>query len=404
MDLSETAGSAPLCCAVRRGSEVLGYVAIDSTIGGRSCGGLRMLPDVDEAEMAGLARAMTLKYGFLGLPQGGAKAGVRGDPEAAPEIRRQRLRDFGEAISPLLRSRRYTPHPDMGTDNGDIVHMLEAAGVRVKRRELRCTDSAYYTAVTVWAAARQTARWCGMDLSACRIAIGGYGKVGRALAGLFASAGVRVVAVSTSRGAIYAPQGLDVARLEQLAAATGSEVVNACADGEQMRRETLWELPVDILCPCARHDSIHAGNARAVAARIICAGANNPVTPEARRCLSERGVVCVPDFVSNCGGVLGGTMEFAAVRRERIARFLDQQIGMRVEWLLAEAARRRLLPHDLAVEEAMRRFDRVRQRAERPRLRGRLFEAGLEAHRRGWLPRGLVGSLAMPYFERVLAS
>ena len=61
-------------------SGVMGYVVIDSTVEGRSCGGLRMLPDIDEAEIRGLARAMTLKYGFLGLPQGGAKAGVRTTP------------------------------------------------------------------------------------------------------------------------------------------------------------------------------------------------------------------------------------------------------------------------------------------------------------------------------------
>lgn len=80
-----------LVCTVVQRSEVVGYVVIDSTIGGRSCGGLRMLPDIDEAEMRGLARAMTLKYGFLGLPQGGAKAGVRCDPEAPKEERWQRL-------------------------------------------------------------------------------------------------------------------------------------------------------------------------------------------------------------------------------------------------------------------------------------------------------------------------
>src|SRR3989304_5438495 len=94
---------------------VLGYVAIDSTVRDRSCGGLRMLPDIDEAEIRALARSMTLKYGFLGLPQGGAKAGVRCDPEAPKEERRQRLATFGQAIAPLLLSRIYVPGTDMGT-------------------------------------------------------------------------------------------------------------------------------------------------------------------------------------------------------------------------------------------------------------------------------------------------
>ena len=91
IDLVSTSAEQQLVCVARDGNDVLGYVAIDSTVGGRSRGGLRMVADVDEAEVRGLARAMTLKYGFLGLPQGGAKGGVRGDPEAPPEERRTRL-------------------------------------------------------------------------------------------------------------------------------------------------------------------------------------------------------------------------------------------------------------------------------------------------------------------------
>ena len=125
---------------VSQGSEVIGFVAIDSAVGGRSCGGLRMLPDIDEAEMRGLARAMTLKYGFLGLPQGGAKAGVRYDPEAPQAERWQRLAAFGRAIAPMLLSRIYSPATDMGTDNAGIRHMLQAAGVNVKHQELRGTQ------------------------------------------------------------------------------------------------------------------------------------------------------------------------------------------------------------------------------------------------------------------------
>ena len=90
-------------------SGVLGYVAINSTVRGKSCGGLRMLPDVSADEIAGLARAMTLKYGFLRLPQGGAKAGVLGDPEAPEEERYARLEEFGREIAGLLRTKAFVP-------------------------------------------------------------------------------------------------------------------------------------------------------------------------------------------------------------------------------------------------------------------------------------------------------
>ncbi len=100
---------------VARGSAVMGYMVIDSTIGGSSRGGLRMHLDVSELEIRGLAHSMTLKCGFLGQPQGGGKAGLRFDPEAPLTERRRRLAAFGQAIAPMLLNRTYIPGPDMGT-------------------------------------------------------------------------------------------------------------------------------------------------------------------------------------------------------------------------------------------------------------------------------------------------
>lgn len=392
-----------LVCTVASGSSAMGYVVIDSVVGGRSCGGLRMLPDIDEGEMRALARSMTLKYGFLGLPQGGAKAGVRGNPESSREERWLHLEAFGRAIAPLLRSYVYVPGTDMGTNNADIRHMLGAAGVPVSRRALRGTNSGYYTALTVKAGAKQAAKHMGLTLSGSSVAIEGFGKVGSALAGLLAAANARVVAVSTLKGAIFNPQGLDVTRLKHLATKEGSRVVELYPEAERLDRAAMLELPVDFLCPCARGNSLHADNADRVKARIICPGANNPVTREAEELLSKRGVLCMPDFVTNCGGVLGGTMEFAAVSKIRIAAFIERHIGARMEWLLNEAVRQGILPREVAVRIAQRRFEQVRRDAEHPTALGRLFNLALELYRRGCIPGPLVGSLSLPYFERSLA-
>ncbi len=394
---------AQLVCTVLQGAEVLGYVVVDSTVGGRATGGLRMLPDIDEAEMRGLARAMTLKYGLLGQPRGGAKAGVRGDPEASLEERQRRLAAFGKAIAPLLLNRVYAPATDMGTTNADVQYLLQSVGMRLKRRELRPNQSGDYTAMTVFAGAKQAARQRELALSECRVAIGGFGKVGAPLARLLAEAGARVVAISTSKGALFDPQGLDVRRLQELAAAAGSAVVERYPDAERIDCAALLELPVDVLCPCARHDSLHVGNAPRIAARIICPGANNPVTPEAERILFERGVLCLPDFVTNCGGVLGGTMEFASVGPQCIAAFIERHIGARIAWLLDEAERQNVLPREIAVPLALRRFEEVRYSADHPSPLARLFELGLEFYRRGWIPGPLVAALSLPYFERSLA-
>ncbi len=392
-----------LVCTVKQGPEVIGYVAIDSSIGGCSCGGLRMLPDIDEAEIRKLARSMTLKYGFLGLPQGGAKAGIRCDPEAPLGERRQRLANFGRAIAPLLLNRVYTPHTDMGTNNDDIRYMLNEAGMRIKRRELRGMQSGYYTALTVFACAKQAMRHLGLHSHECSAAIEGFGKVGSALGSLLAAGNVHVKAISTSRGAIYNPKGLDIKKLSTLAVEVGSRVVDLYEDAERIDPAVLFQLPVDLICPCARHDSVHAGNADQVVARMICPGANNPVTSEAEHMLSARGILCLPDFVANSGGVLGGTMEFASVAKKQIELFIEYHFSDRIAWLLRESTEQRVLPREIAVPLAMYRFDRVRHNAANPTFFDRFIKVGLELYRRGWVPGRLVAHLARPYFKRAMA-
>ena len=387
--------------AVHNGN-TLGYVAIDSTIRGRSCGGLRMLPDIDEAEIQALARSMTLKYGFLGLPQGGAKAGVFGNPEASRQERLERLVEFGHEIAPLLKSRTFVPNADMGTQSADIHYMLNASGIRVGRRELQDNSSGLYTAHSVLAGVLQSARHIGLSLSKCTAAIEGFGNVGRPLASLLASAGIKVVAVSTSRGALYNPRGLEVDRLDGLSDEAGSRVVELYREAEFIDREALLELPVDILCPCARWNSLNMSNVHRIAAQVICPGANNPITPNAESVLFERGVLCLPDFVTNCGGVLGGTMEFASVSRERISTFINHHIGVRIAWLLNEAKSKHRLPSEVVVPLALRRFNHVAQSAERPTLLSRLFNLGLGFYRHGWIPGRLVAPLSLRYFEKIL--
>jgi glutamate dehydrogenase (NAD(P)+) len=219
---------------------------------------------------------------------------------------------------------------------------------------------------------------------------------------LLTEANARVVAISTSRGALFNPKGLDVEWLRKLAAEVGSQVVEFYPDAERIGRAELLELPVDLLCPCARHNSVHVANADRVKARIISAGANNPVTPEAERMLFKRGVLCLPDFVTNSGGVLGGTMEFASVDRLEIAEFIERHIGERIAWILSESDRQGVLPRDIAVPLSLSRFNRVRQHAGHKTLRNRFFQAGLELYRSGWIPGRLVASLSLPYFKRSL--
>jgi glutamate dehydrogenase (NAD(P)+) len=379
----------------------IGYVAVDSTMAGRSCGGLRMMPDVAAEEVSGLARAMTLKYGFLGVPQGGAKAGVIGDPESPLAERFALLTDFGRAIRPLLAAKAYVPGTDMGTDGPAIRHMLESVGLPAGPRDLRGNSSGYYTALSVMAAVTASARHAGRELAGSTAVVEGFGHVGSALAGLLAAAGVRVVGVSTLRGALYDPAGLDVARLASLAGEVGGRVVDVYGRPKTDRR-TLVLAQADIVCPCARHASITSDNASHVQASIVCPGANNPISPEAESILSSRGVVWLPDFLCNCGGVLGGTMEFAALGHAEIestVRTFIESEAARILKLSADSGRS---PRAISEEASRARFARVKEAVEHPTPSGRVMGLAIGLYHSGIMPSWLVRPAARRYFGRLL--
>ncbi len=386
---------------ITQGTRLLGYIAIDSTVQGRARGGLRIADGLAEEEVRSAARAMTLKYGLLGLPHGGAKGGITGDAEAPVAERRRLLHDFASAAETLFRNRTYIPDVDMGTRAADIRWMLEAVGAGVAPRDVRESRSGDYTARSCLASAVALLRRKGGTLEGRRVAVEGFGKVGAALARLLRRRGANVVAVSTSAGAVYRPAGLDVDRMVLRAGQVGGRFVED--EPGAMERAALLELDVDLLCPCARFQSIHAGNVDRIAAPAICAGANDPVSPDAQRILFERGVTYPPDFVSNCGGVLGGTLEFAGVSFERITGVIDRQVGRRVAELLDRAEELGVNPRELAEADADERHARVRREAERPGPRGRLRALGLDAYRRAWIPQRPVSWIAPRYMARLMS-
>jgi glutamate dehydrogenase/leucine dehydrogenase len=386
---------------VTRDGRSLGWIVIDSTVAGRARGGLRLVADASEAEIRAAARAMTLKYGFLGFPHGGAKAGVLGDDESPPDRKRATLAEFAAEAAPLLQDRVYVPDADLGTSAADVDAMLEAIGLRGRSRR-GGGDSGLYTAFSVLASARALAAHLGGTLAGLAVAIEGFGSVGSNVARLLAEAGARIVAVSTSRGALYDGDGLDLARALAGRARHGSRFVELDPGGaRRLPREALLELPVDLLCPCARFHGISGENAERVRATMICAGANDPVSPAAARRLFERGIHLLPDFVSNCGGVLGGTLEFFAVEPSRIRDAVTGHLGEVLPPLLREASRRGVPVRSVAEPLALERHRLARLRSERPSAVGRALASGLEWYRRGWLPGRVIAPWAGWYVGRL---
>ncbi|MFC1919413.1 Glu/Leu/Phe/Val dehydrogenase, partial [Chloroflexota bacterium] len=187
----------------------------------------------------------------------------------------------------------------------EIGYMLRHIGMKVFDKVARARTG-YFTSLSVLAATKSAARYVGMELGRCTVAIEGFGKVGSSLANELSKEGARVVAVSTSEGAIYSEKGLDVGELTRLYKELGSSFIKSYSNADLIEKGQLLELKVDVLSPCAEYHSIDSDKADRIQARVVCSGANIPAMPEAEQILYQKGVLSVPYFAANCGGVLGG--------------------------------------------------------------------------------------------------
>ncbi len=332
-------------------------VVIDTVRFGISGGGVRMAPDLTLEEMARLARAMSYKFAMLDLPCGGAKAGIWFDPAAA--ARPQMMRTFIEWIRPLVETGIYAPGADMGTTAADFAPLFPESGASRNLGEQEFEGMPLEDQVTgygVVIAARAACEFLGRPLRGARVAIEGFGKVGVGTAKYLARAGARVLAVSTVRGTLYDPDGLDVPTLMELRAAHGDAVVERWPHGQRLPCAALFTLPVDIVIPGARPDSISTENAAAIRASLIVPAANIPYGDGAVALLHRRGIVALPDFVTNAGGVLAGVVGLSGGAASDVFTMVENRIADNIRRVLRAASAGTSPAYDAAVGIAHQRL------------------------------------------------
>jgi glutamate dehydrogenase (NAD(P)+) len=272
------------------------FVVVDHDHFPVSAGGTRMLPDVDLGEVARLARAMTWKFAACRVPYAGAKAGVRfngGDRAATFAAYRRALEPYRDV---------FLTGPDMGTFPSDFLDGGEDPVPHWARVHEGLGMDDLATGHGVKAAAEAALAHLGRTLAGATVAIEGFGKVGGGAARAFSRAGARVVAVSTLAGMVDDADGLDVERLLALRERHGDLLVEHA--GQAVGRPAdLFELDCDVLVPGARPDSITSALAERIRCAVVAPAANAPYAPGAIAALHTRGIIAVPDFVANAGGI-----------------------------------------------------------------------------------------------------
>lgn len=330
-----------------------GTLVVDNVAAGPSIGGLRMAPDVSTAECFRLARSMTMKNAAAGLPHGGGKSVLYGDPSMARDRKEALIRAFAHA---LRGESDYIFGPDMGTDETCMAWVRDEIGRAVGLpREIGGIplDELGATAWGLRHAADVAAGFAGFALAGSRVVIQGFGAVGIHAARFLAEQGCRIVAVADSRGAVANEKGLDVARLiDHKHSGVG---VGEFPGGERIAAESLVGIDCEIWIPAARPDVIHEGNVAALRTRLVVPGANIPMTAAAEQRLHERGVVCVPDFIANAGGVICAAMEYQGATQATAFEAIGERIRRNTQAVLERSASARLLPGQAARELASER-------------------------------------------------
>jgi glutamate dehydrogenase/leucine dehydrogenase len=322
---------------------LMGALAIHSTALGPAMGGLRLARYAD-AEAAAvdalrLARAMTLKNAAAGLDVGGGKAVLVDDGAwATPETRRARMLAFAGVVERL--GGRYVTAEDVGTEPADMDTIATRTRWVVGRSPGNGGrgDPSPATARTVFGAIAAAVRsHLARSLVDVHVGVLGVGKVGAALVERLAEAGARVTVAD-----------IDHERARACAAAAPS--VTAVALDAFVSRE------LDVLAPCALGELIAAGDVEALRCRIVAGAANNPlVDHDTAVALHDAGILYVPDFIANSGGIVHVAAEFQGLDLDAVDRQLDACVRRAGE-VLGAARSRGLMPLDVAIECAEERI------------------------------------------------
>ena len=280
---------------------------------GPSKGGIRYYPDVDLGEVSAMAMWMTWKCSLMNLPFGGAKGGIRCNPEVMSRDELERLtRRYTTEILSIIGPEKDIPAPDMYTDEQTMAWIMDTysnyigyavPGV-VTGKPIGVGGSLGRTEATgrgVTFTILKALEKVNLGAKNPKVVIQGFGNVGAVTAKYLYRNGCLITAVSDLHGGIYNPKGINIEELSKYV--KENKTVAGFPDTDKITNKELLELECDILSPCAVGNVINEKNADNIKCKILAEGANGPTTPSADKILLGKGVFIIPSILANAGGV-----------------------------------------------------------------------------------------------------
>ena len=334
-----------------------GILVVDNLALGPGKGGIRMTPGVTEEEVFRLARTMTWKNALADIPFGGAKSGIIYDP-AIKNDKKALIQEFARTIKDFLPDK-YIAGPDVNTGEREMQWFVEAVKNRKtatgKPKKLGgLPHELGSTGFGVAHAARIAAELKRLDFKKMRVAIEGFGNVGSFAFKHLGEMGAKIVSVADSRASIYVEKGLDYEKLVGLKSKGKS--VGDYDHVKKMTREAIFALPIDILILATVTDVITDNNKNAVQAKIIVEGSNIPMREKIEEELFNRGILIVPDFVANAGGVISSYAEHKGYSASKMFKLVEEKVTKSTRLVLEKSLKLNKNPRAVALELAKERI------------------------------------------------
>ncbi len=291
----------------------MGYRVLHSAVRGPGKGGIRFAPDVSLDEVRALAAWMTWKCAVVNIPFGGAKGGVICDPSKLSKTELERItRRYTGELSDWFGPERDVPAPDIGTNDQTMawvmdtysMHVRQATTAVVTGKPLELGGSLGRKEATgrgVMMCCDNALAKLKMKKEGCRVIIQGFGNVGSQAAILMHQAGYKIIGLADIHGGLYNDKGFDIPKVVDWVYKQGKKLHDFPAGGaKESSRDVLFH-PTDILIPAATENQITTENAHRVDCKILCEGANGPVTSHADPILEAKDIFHYPGYPGERG-------------------------------------------------------------------------------------------------------
>jgi len=338
-----------------------GFVVIDNTKRGPGKGGIRMTPTVSIEEVSRLARAMTWKCALADLPFGGAKSGIIADSHTFNlKKKKEIVESFSRALK-IVVPKLYVSAPDMNIAEQEMEWFSKANGSKKactgKPKKMGgIPHEVGSTGFGVYHSALIAMKHLGLDPKKMRVAIEGFGNVGWFVAKFLSEKGCKLVAVSDSKGVVYKKDGLNFETLAKVK--KEQRTVIKYPKAIVLSNKKIISVKCDVLVTAAIPDLISKKDVKKIKATLIVEGSNIPMDLETEQKLHKKGVLVIPDFVANAGGVISSYVEYIGGKPEQMFKMVEEKITKNTKAVLNLAKKNKICPRVAAMELAQKRVKR----------------------------------------------